>query len=132
MSDTRRKTILIVEDDSATRAALGALLEAEGFGVVCAENGREALELLASADEPPVLILLDLMMPVMDGWRFLAQRRRAAGPVSRPPVVLLSGLNFISGATEVSDFLRKPVRADELLSCVRRFCGSASSSGVRG
>jgi CheY-like chemotaxis protein len=128
VSDAPRKTILVVEDDPATREGLSMLLESEGFGVVTAENGREALQLLAAADVPPSLILLDLMMPVMDGWRFLAHRRRAAGPVEWPPVVLLSGLDFISGASGVSDFLRKPVRPDEVVACVRRFCGAARNA----
>ena len=123
MAEAARKTILVVEDDPATREGLIGLLRDEGFAVVAAQNGRQALELLAAADEPPSLILLDLMMPVMDGWRFLAERKRAAGPLSRPPVVLLSGLGFISGAAGVSDFLRKPVDPDALIACVRRFCG---------
>ncbi|HWZ84570.1 MAG TPA: response regulator [Thermoanaerobaculia bacterium] len=121
MTEQPRKTILLVEDDVAMRTGLEGLLNSEGYTVVSTSNGREALEVLAAADEPPSLILLDLMMPVMDGWRFLAERRRAAGALSRPPVVLLSGLDFISGATGVSDFLRKPVDATALLECVRRF-----------
>jgi CheY-like chemotaxis protein len=121
MAEQPRKTILLVEDDTAMRTGLAYLLHSEGYRVVSTRNGREALEVLASADEPPSLILLDLMMPVMDGWRFLAERRRAAGALSRPPVVLLSGLDFISGATGVSDFLRKPVDPAALLDCVRRF-----------
>jgi CheY-like chemotaxis protein len=131
MSDRRSKTILVVEDDPVTRVGLVELLQSEGFGVIWADNGQEALQLLACADEPPSLILLDLMMPVMDGWRFLAERRRVAGALSRPPVVLLSGLGFISGATDVSDFLRKPVDARALLDCVTRFCGSAAQEPAR-
>jgi len=121
MTEPMRKTILLVEDDTAMRTGLAYLLHSEGYAVVSTCNGREALEVLAAADEPPCLILLDLMMPVMDGWKFLAERRRAAGSISRPPVVLLSGLDFISGATGVSDFLRKPVDAAALLECVKRF-----------
>jgi CheY-like chemotaxis protein len=121
MTEPSRKTILVVEDDTATRAGLVHLLQAEGYAVVATGNGREALEVLSAADEPPSLILLDLMMPVMDGWRFLAERRRAAGTVARPPVVLLSGLDFIAGARDVSDFVRKPVNPEALLACVKRF-----------
>ena len=119
-------TILVVEDDSSTRAGLIAFLEAEGFTVLGAANGRQALDLLAGV-APPRLILLDLMMPVMDGWQFLAERRRELASRSGPPVVLLSGLGFINGAPDVADFIRKPIDMDALLACVRRFCGNPAS-----
>jgi CheY-like chemotaxis protein len=132
MVETRRKVVLIVEDDPAMRRALAGLVEAEGYAVRAAGNGREALDLLASEEAPPSLILLDLMMPVMDGWRFLAERRRIAPPRSGAPVVLLSGLGFIADATDVSDFLRKPVDARALVDCVRRFCGDPVEAPAAG
>jgi CheY-like chemotaxis protein len=118
--------ILLVEDDPATREAVVELLQSEGYAVRSAANGRQALEVLARS-EPPRLILLDLMMPVMDGWQFLAELRRDedAG-VRRTPVVLLSGLGFIRGAAGVADFLRKPIDAAALLGCVRRFAGAST------
>jgi|SRR5215471_18462779 len=122
--DSSDNTILVVEDDPSMRASVVALLQSEGFAVRSAENGRRALELLADAP-PPRLILLDLMMPVMDGWEFLAERRRfGSAPAASTSVVLLSGLGFINGAPGISDFLRKPVDATALLDCVRRFCGT--------
>jgi CheY-like chemotaxis protein len=117
--------ILVVEDDPATRDAVVALLEDEGYVVMGAANGLQALEILARS-EPPSLILLDLMMPVMDGWKFLAERRRIESGTRRTPVVLLSGLGFIRGADGIADFLRKPIDAEALLGCVRRF-GRAST-----
>jgi CheY-like chemotaxis protein len=127
------KTVLVVEDDADTRAGLVAFVESEGFPVLAAANGREALELLEAAPAPPRLILLDLMMPVMDGWQFLAERRRRADLRSNSSVVLLSGLAFIDGAPDVADFIRKPVDLSVLRACVRRFCGSAvrASAGRR-
>jgi CheY-like chemotaxis protein len=118
--------ILLVEDDPATREAVAELLQSEGYAVRSAANGRQALEVLARS-EPPRLILLDLMMPVMDGWQFLAELRRGedAG-ARRTPVVLLSGLGFIRGAPGVADFLRKPIDAAALLGCVRRFAGAST------
>jgi len=116
-------TILVVEDDPGTRAGLVAFLESEGFAVHAAGNGREALDLLDGGAAAPRLILLDLMMPVMDGWQFLAERRRRAGPGSNSTVVLLSGLAYIEGATDVADFIRKPIDPSVLRSCVRRYCG---------
>lgn len=120
---TNRASVLIVDDDEATLGSLGSLLELEGYSVERARNGREALDKIALAREAPGLILLDLKMPVMDGWQFLAERSRNA--VARAaPVVLLSGLPFIPNAEGVSDFLTKPIDAKRLLACVRRFCGA--------
>jgi len=121
-------TILVVEDDPATRAGLVSLLEAEGFAVRSAGNGQEALDVLEGAAVPPRLILLDLMMPVMDGWQFLAERRRRPDRFSNSTVVLLSGLAYIEGATDVADFIRKPIDPSVLRSCVHRFCGPARGS----
>jgi DNA-binding response OmpR family regulator len=127
--DEAKHTILVVEDDHGTRTALVAFLEDEGFLVLAAENGREALDLLDGAAMPPRLILLDLMMPVMDGWQFLAERRRSEAR-SQSAVVLLSGLTFIEGAADVADFLRKPVNLDALRACVQRFCGNAGRTST--
>jgi two-component system, chemotaxis family, chemotaxis protein CheY len=119
---TKASNILIVDDDEATLASLGGLLELEGYSVEKARNGREALDTLGTATEAPGLILLDLNMPVMDGWQFLTERAKDA--VARAaPVVLLSGLPYIPNAEGVADFLTKPVNAARLLACVRRFCG---------
>jgi CheY-like chemotaxis protein len=118
--------ILLVEDDPAMRDAVVELLEGEGYAVRCAANGRQALELLARS-ETPSLILLDLMMPIMDGWQFLEERRRIEDSgARRAPVVLLSGLGFIRGAVGVADFLRKPIDAEALLGCVRRFAHAST------
>jgi CheY-like chemotaxis protein len=118
----KRTRVLIVDDDEATLASLGGLLELEGYSVDRARNGQEALEALAAAGEEPGLILLDLKMPVMDGWEFLAERAKNAG-ARDAPVVLLSGLPYIPNAPGVADFLSKPINANRLLDCVRRFCG---------
>jgi CheY-like chemotaxis protein len=113
--------ILVVDDDEAILDSLRDLLESEGYGVDVAHDGREALDKLAQM-EPPQLILLDLKMPVMDGWQFLSERSTDAA-LPRVPVVLLSGLPFIPNALGVSDFLSKPINPSRLLDCVRRFCG---------
>jgi CheY-like chemotaxis protein len=114
-----RKTVLVVDDDAAVRDGLVAFLEDEGYGAVGVENGRRALEALETM-ETPRLILLDLMMPVMDGWQFLAERARRSNAT---PVVLLSGLSFIRDAPGVADFLCKPVNFEKLRDCLDRFCG---------
>ena len=113
--------ILIVDDDEATLTALAGLLELEGYLVEKARNGKQALEKLSAG--APDLILLDLKMPVMDGWQFLSERAKDAS-AGETPVVLLSGLPFIPNAPGVADFLSKPINPARVLDCVRRFCGA--------
>ena len=119
---TTRGPILVVEDDLAVRDGLRGLLEDEGYTALGAANGREALDVATEGDRLPGMILLDLRMPVMDGWQFLEEWKRRR-PAERCPVVLLSGLAYIQGAPGVADFLSKPVDAEKLLSCVRRLYG---------
>ncbi len=115
------KTILIVEDDAATREALGLILVAEGFGVLGAANGEEALGLLRSGPHPD-LILLDLMMPIMDGWQF---RRAQVGDstLSAIPVVVLSADGNVqqkATALRAAGYLQKPVDVGNLLEAIQR------------
>lgn len=121
LSDGDGHSILVVDDDPLIRDAVRDLLTDHGYDVVLAEDGLDALERL-EAMPPPSLILLDLRMPRMDGWQFLA-RHHGSPAGARVPVVLLSGMTFIRDAPGVVDFLAKPLRPDKLLDCVRRFCG---------
>ena len=82
------RSILIVEDDSDLREALSEVLRDEGYSVESAADGREALDRLRR-DLRPSLILLDLTMPVMNGWQFRAEQRRDPA-LSEIPVVVLS------------------------------------------
>ena len=84
-----RGTILVIEDDHDIRVGVRALLEDEGFRVVTVTDGRSALESLERAPEPPCVILLDLMLPVMDGWRF-AELLRESPRLARIPIVIMS------------------------------------------
>jgi CheY-like chemotaxis protein len=128
---TRRTSkILVVDDDDEILSSLRGLLESEGYAVETARDGREALDKLARM-EPPQLVLLDLKMPVMDGWQFLSERSRDAASI-KVPIVLLSGLPFIPNAPGVSDFLSKPINPSRLLACVRRFCGEPGAEKLRG
>jgi len=113
--------VLIVEDDADLRDMMAQLLTLEGFNVATVANGREALEYLHDADRPDV-ILLDLMMPVMDGWEF--RRRQQADPaVSGVPVIVLSALDQArAGDVNAAAFLKKPLDFDRLLTLVRRYC----------
>jgi len=116
------KTILVVEDDSDVRDALIELLEYRGHLVVGAANGREALDRLRS-NTRPALILLDLMMPVMDGWQFRAEQLRdpSLAPI---PVVLISADGNVAqkaAAIGVASYLQKPVEADSLFAAIERY-----------
>ena len=124
--------ILVVEDNAAARRALAVLLEAAGYPVACAADGREALDYLRGPDRP-CLILLDLAMPVMDGWEFRARQRQSPGMASIP-VILLSGegdLPRIAASLGVAGHCAKPVRPDGLLRAIRDL-GGGRASGLAG
>jgi len=113
--------VLIVEDDSDLREMMAQLLTLEGYGAATVSNGREALEYLRGGSAPD-LILLDLMMPVMDGWEFRRQQERDPSLAS-VPVVILSALDpHRAGDIEADAFLKKPLDFDRLLDLVRRYC----------
>ena len=113
--------VLIVEDDADLRDMMAQLLSLEGFNAATVSNGREALEYLHNGARPDV-ILLDLMMPVMDGWEF--RRRQQADPaVSGVPVIVLSALDQARAAdVNANAFLKKPLDFDRLLTLVRTYC----------
>jgi CheY-like chemotaxis protein len=113
--------VLIVEDDADLRDMMAQLLLLEGFSAQAVGNGREALDYLREGD-PPDLILLDLMMPVMDGWEFRRAQRRDP-KVANVPVIVLSALDQsrVGDVGEVA-FLKKPLDFDRLLDLVRKYC----------
>jgi CheY-like chemotaxis protein len=121
------QTILVVEDDEIARTGLCYILLAHGYDVLTAGNGAEALERLR-LDPRPDLILLDMILPSFDGWRFLPVWQR--DPVlSAIPVVLMTGLAVASDewakALGVESLLRKPIDVDTLLDTVRRHAHAA-------
>jgi CheY-like chemotaxis protein len=113
--------VLIVEDDSDLREMMAQLLTLEGFQSATVANGKEALRYLSSGDTPNV-ILLDLMMPVMDGWEF--RRVQQADPVlSQVPTIVLSALDQTRAVDlKPAAFLKKPLDFDRLLQLVRDYC----------
>jgi CheY-like chemotaxis protein len=123
----RSGAILVVDDDARLRESVMLLLGDAGYRALGAANGREALEI--AERESPSLILLDLMMPVMDGWQFLSERAEHRG-ARQAAVVLLSGLAFIRDAPGVAGFLTKPIRTESLLDYAQRF-GSRSAQQDR-
>jgi CheY-like chemotaxis protein len=114
--------VLLVDDDALTRAALSLVLDADGCAVREAANGEEALRLLGEPP-PPFLILLDLIMPVMDGASF-RRRQLADAVLANIPVVIFSAaadLGQRAADLGVADWLHKPLDPDALLLAVRRF-----------
>ncbi|HXU00400.1 MAG TPA: response regulator [Polyangia bacterium] len=113
--------ILIVDDDNDVRAALSGLLEEEGFAVEAAKNGREALARLRGGVHPAV-ILLDLMMPGMDGWDFRSEQMRDPTLAAVPVVVVsASGFSLDSIRTQFhpAAYVEKPIESTELLDVIR-------------
>ena len=110
------RRVLVVDDDPDILDALSEILEVEGYHVQRARNGREALQRLELG--LPDLVLLDLMMPVMDGWEFA----RSLDPGARPPIIVLSSDRNVSAkAKEIGalGWLAKPFELSELLAAVR-------------
>ena len=116
-----KPSILIIDDDLGIREALKDLLELEGFDVAVAENGRKAIERIQQGVLPRV-ILLDLMMPQMNGWEFLAARR-ADSTISAIPVVAVSAFLDQVNDSEIAAVLRKPIDVDQLFKVLRQHCG---------
>jgi CheY-like chemotaxis protein len=113
--------ILIVEDDADLREMMAQLLSLEGFRAATVANGKEALQYLG-ASECPEVILLDLMMPVMDGWEF-RRRQRADPNLSDVPVIVLSAIDQPQARDLHADaFLKKPLDFDRLLKLVHEYC----------
>jgi two-component system, chemotaxis family, chemotaxis protein CheY len=111
--------ILIVEDNEATRAGLIKMLEAEGYRTASAVNGREALDYLDS-NPPPDLILLDMLLPVLDGWHFLEEIQKAKR-VAAPIIVTTGTILTRQWAQDhgCAGFIHKPIDVQELLREIR-------------
>jgi two-component system OmpR family response regulator len=116
----QRASILVVDDDAVVLDMVGSFLREEGFEVATAENGREAFDRLRAGR--PDLIVLDLLMPVEDGWQTL-EKLRSHPIAATVPVILLSAsqqLNEQARRLRVDDFLPKPFDMQELLDKVNK------------
>ena len=114
-------SVMIVEDDRDTREMLGRFLELEGFEVRTAANGQLALDALHEAE--PSVILLDLMMPVMNGWQFREQQVRDPRFAQIPVVVVTAaGPREDIPAISADGWLSKPVDFDRLLETIAPLC----------
>jgi CheY-like chemotaxis protein len=116
------KRILVVEDDSSIRELLVELLQSEGYDVSSAVNGLEGLKFLQTQSNPD-LILIDLMMPVMDGYSFRSEQLKNPDWAKIPVVVMSAEANAKEKmrSYDISAFLSKPVELDTILKTVEQF-----------
>lgn len=121
-----KKSILIVEDDKEIRETITEVLEIEGYKVYAAGNGQEGIDILRNCETPPGLIILDLMMPVMDGYGFRDMQNRDEMMAAVPTVLLSADSNLVDKARQlgVKNFIKKPVEIAELTSMANRFCAN--------
>ncbi len=120
------KQILVVDDDPAILDVVADILRESGYRVETAVNGAEALRKLAGIR--PDAVLLDLMMPVMDGWTFVAEYRRDAECATIPIVVMSAARDVVAAARELGAqaCITKPFEIDALLDTVERLAASNS------
>ena len=126
MNNAATQDVLVVDDNAEIREVLSELLSSEGYVVAAASNGQEALDSLRSGHFRPKLILLDLTMPVMDGWEFCAES-------SKDPELRTIPIGVVSATCEAerpppfrvvdAGFFQKPTDCTNLLKTVATFCG---------
>lgn len=122
MTDQMARSVLVVEDDDDVRGAVATLLETHGYRVLEAENGREALQHLREA--MVCVILLDLFMPVMNGWGFREEQMKDARLAAIPVVVISADSAAAERAVGpgVVAAMTKPIEFDRLLQIVGQHC----------
>jgi CheY-like chemotaxis protein len=118
MSATK-STVLIVEDEEESRETLRELLELEGFRVQTAVNGREAMDALNAAGHQICIVLLDLFMPVMNGWQVIDELE-AAGRLASTKIVIITSAAY--KAPPGLPVFEKPLDLDKVIGEVQRLC----------
>jgi two-component system chemotaxis response regulator CheY len=118
------KQVLVVDDEFAVREVVAMALDGEGYEVVTAPNGADALELARRSH--PAMVLLDMRMPIMNGWQFARAYRETPGPHA-PIVVMTAAQDPSAWARDIDadDFLSKPFDIDELYRVVLQYAGHA-------
>lgn len=116
-----KRNILVVEDDSDIRGLLKTALSLEGYEVETAVNGQDAWEVLHRSEVKPSAIVLDLMMPIMDGWRFLELQSQSEELKDIPTVIVsATSEKKIPDPKQNQVVLRKPIDLTEFLDCIDR------------
>jgi CheY-like chemotaxis protein len=119
--------VLIVEDDKSIQEILKESLEMEGYTVFTADNGQVGLEMLPTLPTP-CLILLDLMMPVMNGWQF-AENISKDMTLAAIPIVLVTAFEDRAKLIPSKGIIKKPIDLDLLLNTVQHWCNGISDKG---
>ncbi len=114
-------TIVVVDDDTDLRETLGELLVEEGYDARLFENGRAALDFLRHEPDDPQLILLDLMMPEMNGWQFREEQLKDDRLREIPVVVMTASRGLDGDPLSAREVLYKPIGLGELISAVERY-----------
>jgi CheY-like chemotaxis protein len=112
--------ILVVDDDPDIRDSLQEVLEDEGYGVSCVNNGREALDYLRQGHRPCV-ILLDLTMPVMDGWQFRREQKQDPA-IADIPLVVITATGRRPVLIDADELVMKPLDVGPLLEAIEKYC----------
>jgi CheY-like chemotaxis protein len=115
------KNILVIEDNKEIQESLKLALELEGYHVFTADNGLEGLDQLSKIPTPCVIIL-DLMMPVMDGWQFVEEVNKNL-MFSTIPIVVVSAFGDKKTTPKSSDYIPKPIDLEALLKTISKHCG---------
>ena len=127
-----RALVLVIDDDGDIREGIIGLLEDEGFDVIGADNGLEALNFLADSPRMPSLILLDLMMPILDGWTFCKLRQGVSTLMQIPVVAISAGpMDGPQEPLRVDATLPKPFDPDALAWLATRMAGRKRADGPR-
>ncbi len=121
-TEPRSKNVLVVEDDRDIRESVVEVLEDEGYTVWAAADGQEALERLSGNHPRPHIILLDLMMPVMNGFQFREEQLRRADLAAIPVLIVTADANARAKAESLraAGFVQKPLKIQPLLDMIER------------
>lgn len=127
MADPERNSLVLIVDDNIDIAnSLSDTLLREGYEILYAANGEEALRVLEKLKVPPCLILLDLMMPVMNGWEFIAYVEKH-GLLESVPIVVISAHGSGGRLPGPISFVAKPFDLTDLLNRISTHCQGCSS-----
>jgi DNA-binding response OmpR family regulator len=131
MTRSRNNVVLVVDDDCDLRDTMRDVLREAGYEAICVAHGLEALDWL-EANGAPAAVLLDLMMPVMDGWRFMGELRAHPELATVPVLVVSTVAPHWGFPVPASRVVSKPFDVDELLARIRALAGSSTPDGDAG
>lgn len=125
------RLVMVVDDDADVRDAIADVVNDNGYQTMIAANGKEAIEQLRGTAVRPCVILLDVMMPIMDGWEFRAELSADPELGAIPVVVLTAHANMdeVVRRMQAVDCLKKPFELSQLLSTIDRLCSRRGTSG---